>query len=826
MASSKTIAKQKKALIAKLLESQSIAIQKAFNQSVAGITSNPLLSQIIKALEANDVYKAIDVMGITPSAFTGLMDAVEDTYKKGGAAAIEELGTLKGPDGARFVFRFNVRDVEAEAYLKQKSSQMVTAIVTEQRENIRKHLEDGLSKGNNPKTTALNVVGRINPITGKREGGVVGLSTQYETYVRNARNELTTGEYSNYLLRERRNKKFDGLIRKSQKSGVPLTAEQIDKAVTAYASSLLKLRGITISRTETLTALHKAQYDALQQLVKTGKVKEESIIRIWDATGDKRTRMSHAIADGQQVGLNEKFTMYNGIKLLYPGDPSAPGKEIINCRCIARTKIDYLAKAVGAFPRKPMFRAAEVPPVGTQMPRSLDRTPDPFKDVTFNSVYGGDAPIYGSKVSPSNKFISPLGYALPKDTPNQLLNPQYVSTSHYSLGNVAEVDIHQVKSQYGMILGNSLKPLEADYTPINVAKINNILFAMPVDTSKAVSAYVQGLSQVKVNILDFDNHPTLKAMWKTSKKEPSTPYVPPKPYTPPPPPTPHIAKELIAPQPSGSGIATVTPKPAPAVMPSAKPQAPLSPEELKKWQNEQKAIRARNRRAARNGTPVSPQELLDALGTKVQLPRVLSQKELQAHAEKLADWAVLHKEPLLPWKPIEAYRVARKGDPAVDAFIRASAEKISRSGKISYIRNYTGNSYAEVNRSLRKGLAEPGTNAEKYRKAFDEVSIDVPDGLVLYRGLDLNARAEDLVGKIIQDASIQSTSYGDSAAFTRSTILRLKIEKGVKGIAVESVGRFGAGEREIVLAPNVRYQIDKVIETGTRKILEITVLPH
>ena len=50
----------------------------------------------------------------------------------------------------------------------------------------------------------------------------------------------------------------------------------------------------------------------------------------WIATGDGKTRDSHAILDGSVVPLEQLFA--NGLK--YPGDPSGPGAEVVNCRCV------------------------------------------------------------------------------------------------------------------------------------------------------------------------------------------------------------------------------------------------------------------------------------------------------------------------------------------------------------------------------------------------------------------------------------------------------------------------------------------------------------
>ena len=52
----------------------------------------------------------------------------------------------------------------------------------------------------------------------------------------------------------------------------------------------------------------------------------------WLATDDERTRPTHREAEGQVVGIDEKFDVGDG-ELLFPGDVTGPVGEWINCRC-------------------------------------------------------------------------------------------------------------------------------------------------------------------------------------------------------------------------------------------------------------------------------------------------------------------------------------------------------------------------------------------------------------------------------------------------------------------------------------------------------------
>lgn len=59
----------------------------------------------------------------------------------------------------------------------------------------------------------------------------------------------------------------------------------------------------------------------------------------WLATLDGRTRHEHRILDGQTVDIDKPFTV-DGYELMYPGDTSAPGYLVYNCRCTQIADVD------------------------------------------------------------------------------------------------------------------------------------------------------------------------------------------------------------------------------------------------------------------------------------------------------------------------------------------------------------------------------------------------------------------------------------------------------------------------------------------------------
>lgn len=59
----------------------------------------------------------------------------------------------------------------------------------------------------------------------------------------------------------------------------------------------------------------------------------------WMATLDNRTRHAHAMLDGQTVDVDKPFKV-DGYEIMYPGDSSAPGYLVYNCRCTQVSVLD------------------------------------------------------------------------------------------------------------------------------------------------------------------------------------------------------------------------------------------------------------------------------------------------------------------------------------------------------------------------------------------------------------------------------------------------------------------------------------------------------
>lgn len=323
-------------------------IAAAFRTAIADIRSRANLAKVIEALSTGDMPGALDALYIEEPAFAAVVEAIRASYTAGGNAGVATMQRIDDRDGRAVVIRFDGRNARAEAWLTGHSSDLVTQIVSDQRNAIRTALNEGMVRGAHPRTVALDVVGRIDRATGRRQGGVIGLTSQQEEYSRTAAQELASGDTAamrNYLTRARRDKRFDRSVTKAIREGAKIPADTAGKAVTGYRNRLLQLRGEMIGRTEALTSLRAAKHESYLQAVGRGSVTARSIRRTWRDAGDLRVRHTHVGLNGETVGLTEAFKSPSGALLLFPGDTSlgASASEVIGCRCDVDYRIDFLA---------------------------------------------------------------------------------------------------------------------------------------------------------------------------------------------------------------------------------------------------------------------------------------------------------------------------------------------------------------------------------------------------------------------------------------------------------------------------------------------------
>lgn len=87
------------------------------------------------------------------------------------------------------------------------------------------------------------------------------------------------------------------------------------------------------------TAVTAAQNAGRLDTYRTAQDMGIKLKKRWLATLDNRTRHAHAMLDGQTVDVDKPFKV-DGYELMYPGDSSAPGYLVYNCRCTQISEVD------------------------------------------------------------------------------------------------------------------------------------------------------------------------------------------------------------------------------------------------------------------------------------------------------------------------------------------------------------------------------------------------------------------------------------------------------------------------------------------------------
>lgn len=332
-------------LFAELLDRYGPEVAAAFQAAIADLRRQADVQAFLAALQQGNVDAALDALHLQSTAFEPLEAALRETYAAGGRGAVE---TMNGVARLLVGFRFDVRNLRAETWLRQHAGKLIRDILEDQRAAVRAALVAAVARTEHPRTTALTIVGRVSRATGGREGGIIGLNGPQRDALARARSELASGDPAqmrNYLTRKLRDRRFDRSVTKAIREGRPVPADVAASAAERYSARLLKRRGDTIGRTESLNGLRAAKLESYEQLVESGRVPADLIDKTWRSTRDLRTRDSHAYLNGTVVRLREPFQSISGALLMYPGDTSmgAPAEEIVECRCDFTARINWRA---------------------------------------------------------------------------------------------------------------------------------------------------------------------------------------------------------------------------------------------------------------------------------------------------------------------------------------------------------------------------------------------------------------------------------------------------------------------------------------------------
>ncbi|WP_105430220.1 head morphogenesis protein [Neorhizobium sp. T6_25] len=328
----------------------------AFREAIEAIRSSVVLKTIVERLERGDIAGAVAAVQFEPEAFAALEMSLREAFNAGGINMAKSLPTLVAPGGTRVLFQFGVRNPEAERLIREQSSTLVTNITEDQRLALRTAFEAGLSQGRNPTSTALDVIGRINRVTGRREGGTIGLTSRQVEFIARARENLLSGDVEgmrSYLDLKTRDRRFDRSVAKAIREGRSVDAAMVGKIIGRLSDKNLQLRGEMIGLEETRTALFSVRDNAVRQQIDAGKITAAEVTKKWKHSGSEHPRLQHLQLATQSreagVPIDMPFIAADGTALMYPHDPKVPARHRIGCKCRMEYDIDYIAAGLRRY---------------------------------------------------------------------------------------------------------------------------------------------------------------------------------------------------------------------------------------------------------------------------------------------------------------------------------------------------------------------------------------------------------------------------------------------------------------------------------------------
>ncbi|MEL6170491.1 MAG: phage minor head protein [Pseudomonadota bacterium] len=322
------------------------ALAQAFAEAMQDVKSTAQREVIAAAIERRDIEAVIQALRLGREFFAPLDARIEQSFYQGAIWQMGQMPKKIGPEGVNLVARFDQRNPRAETWTRLRGSTLITEITGDQRTAIRQVIEAGIAAGEGEATIARRLIGTTQG--NQRKGGLIGLHSRHAAAVTRARAELADPTtMGNYLTRKRRDKRYDGTVRKAMRESRPLNATQIAKITGRYSDRLLQTRGRGIARTEAHNAFNAGRYEAIEQMIESGQVPADAVKLIWQATPDTRVRDPHRSMNGQEVRYGVPFQSPTGALLRFPGDTQlgASGDDTINCRCGFRVDIDFVALA-------------------------------------------------------------------------------------------------------------------------------------------------------------------------------------------------------------------------------------------------------------------------------------------------------------------------------------------------------------------------------------------------------------------------------------------------------------------------------------------------
>ena len=295
-----------------LIEAADANIRRRFLELIndaRGLQTLEEIEQLILEGRGFEALALIDDVG------PGLNEAIVAAYAAAGASVAAVIRQQALP-----LIQFNQLNTRGVSALQESGARLIRELQAQQAQAISITLQESVRAGLAPRQIAARVRGSI------------GLTSVQAQWVANYRRELQSLD-PRALARQLRDRRSDGVIRRAILNENPLNAVQIENLVARYEARLLTMRANAIGKTEALAAVNMGEHEMWLQAIDRG-LNPALVEQEWGVLQDGRQRDSHDSMQGQLRPLGQSFISGRGAQLRFPGDPSAPAREVVSCRCV------------------------------------------------------------------------------------------------------------------------------------------------------------------------------------------------------------------------------------------------------------------------------------------------------------------------------------------------------------------------------------------------------------------------------------------------------------------------------------------------------------
>ena len=299
-----------------LLDKHEIILNRQYLAMIQSIKDEFTLREIEQLIVAGRLNEALAVTEAHVNKFASQINGVFVAAGESTAGFLDSF----------VVVNFDLTNIRAVNIMRTNKFEFVREFMAEQRIATRQALIEGITSGVGPRAQA------------RLFRGSIGLTQNQVSAVANYRRLLQEGS-SEALTRKLRDARFDRTVKAAIRDGRPLSAEQINRMTSRYQERYLKYRSEVIARTESLSAVHSGKEEMYAQAFEDGVLDPDKVISKWHTARDARVRDTHWPMSGQERRVGDPFRSGAGVSLRFPGDPQAPAKERVQCRCGTSTTI-------------------------------------------------------------------------------------------------------------------------------------------------------------------------------------------------------------------------------------------------------------------------------------------------------------------------------------------------------------------------------------------------------------------------------------------------------------------------------------------------------